>query len=409
MIRLSLLFVPLAALVAAVPAPACAPAPRPGQNVTTVDEGALIVWDAKNKVEHFVRKAHFRATGYDFGFLVPTPNRPLLDIADDSLFQTLATITAAKIEYREEVRYIDAPFSLGCGAALFGAKFDAAEAGHTRSAPAPRAGGVDVLEQKRVGDYDAAVLVFRKGDGDGGPQEGAEALAKWLQKHGYESSPAIQKWLEWYANAGWCVTAFKVAGAPKVADGPQVPGANRAPAPPLDLNLKPVRMSFRTEKPFYPYREPERVAAPNVPTQSERKLRVFVAAESRYEGKLGDGATAWPGRTVWAGQPNAATLGSVFATANGKPEGAKAPFLLPASAEGFTLTEFEDASSPRPGTDEVYFAPAADQAPVERPVQIVNTVRYEKRTPWWHLAVYIGVPVGVALLGIGAWRLARKA
>ncbi len=417
MIRLSLLFVPLAALVAAVPAPACAPAPRPGHNVTTVDEGALIVWDAKNKVEHFVRKAHFRATGYDFGFLVPTPNRPYLDIADDSLFGTLSAITAAKIEYREEVRYTDAPFGgFGCGGMFPGAKFDAAEAGHAKSAPAPRAGGVDVLETKRVGDYDAAVLAFRKGDGDdSGPKEGAEALTKWLQKHGYETTPATAQWLEWYVQNGWCLTAFKVAGAPNPADGPPPPVAPKdasfgkgPPLPPRDLNLKPVRMSFRAEKPFYPYREP--VSAPLPATShSERKLRVFVAAEARYEGKLGDGTNPWPGRTVWAGKPNAATLGSVFATASGKPDGAKAPFQLPASAEGFTLTEFEDASSPRPGTDEVFFAPAADQAPVERPPHIVNTVRYVQRTPWWHLAVYIGVPVGTVLLGIGAWRLARKA
>jgi hypothetical protein len=416
MIRLSLFFVPLAALVAAVPAPACAPAPRQGQEVTTVDEGALIVWDAKNKVEHFVRKAHFRATGYDFGFLVPTPKRPLLDIADDAVFDALSAITAAKIEYREEVRYTDAPFGgFGCGGMFPGAKFAAIDAaGAPKSAP--RAGGVDVLETKRVGDYDAAVLVFRAGDGDNsGPKEGAEALTKWLQKHGYEATPATAKWLEWYVQNGWCLTAFKVASAPNPADGPPPPVLPKdasfgkgPPLPPRDLNLKPVRMSFRTEKPFYPYREPE-VAPTGPPTGGTRKLRVFVAAESRYEGKLGDGANPWPGRTVWAGKPNAETLGSAFAIANGKPEGAKAPFLLPTSAEGFTLTEFEDASSPRPGTDEVYFAPAADQAPVERPVQIVNTVRYEKRTPWWHLAVYIGVPVGVALLGIGVWRLASKA
>jgi hypothetical protein len=409
MIRLSLLFVPLAALVAAVPAPACAPAPRPGHNVTTVDEGALIVWDAKNKVEHFVRKAHFRATGYDFGFLVPTPNRPLLDIADDAVFDALSAITAAKIEYSEEVRYTEAPFGgFGCGGMFPGAKFAASDAaGAPKSAP--RAGGVDVLETKRVGDYDAAVLVFRAGDGDNsGPKEGAEALTKWLQKHGYEATPATAKWLEWYVQNGWCLTAFKVSGAPN-ADGPQPPKTEKGPPlPPRDLNLKPVRMSFRTEKPFYPYREPE-VAPTGPPTGGTRKLRVFVAAESRYEGKLGDGANPWPGRTVWAGKPNAATLGSVFTTASGKPDGAKAPFQLPASGEGFTLTEFEDASSPRPGTDEVYFAPAADQAPVERPPHVVNTVRYVERTPWWHLAVYIGVPVCMVLLGIGAWRLARKA
>lgn len=405
MIRASLALVPLAALLAAVPpAPACAPAPHRGEYVSTVDEGALIVWDAKNKVEHFVRKAHFRATGYDFGFLVPTPNRPLLDVADDSLFYTLSALTAPKIEYREEVRYVDKPFGFGCGALLPNAKF---AAGDAAPKSAPRAGGVDVLETKRVGDYDAAVLAFRKGDGDdGGPVAGAAALAKWLQKHGYESSPAIQKWLERYVKDEWCVTAFKVANAPNPNDGPPPKDAQPAREP-RDLNLKPVRMSFRAEKPFYPYREPE--GAPGAPVESGRKLRVFVAAEARYDGQLGDGSKAWPGRTVWAGKPDAAALATVFATANGKLDGAKEPFLLPASGDGWTLTEFEDASSPRPGTDEVFFAPAVDQSALERPKKVITTVQTVERTPWWHLAVYVGFPVGAVLLGLGAWRMTRKA
>lgn len=411
MTRLALGLVPAlaAALVAALPAdaPGCAPAPRRGESVYTLDEGALVVWDAKEKVEHFVRRAHFVSTGYDIGFLVPTPNRPFLDVADDHLFSALAGVTAARVEYRTQVVYHDRDLSFGCAG---DARMAPGSAAGEKAAPAARGGGVSVLEQKRVGDFDAAVLAFRKGDGDtGGPEEGAKALAEWLQKHGYESSPAIQKWLEWYVTHGWCVTAFKIAAAER-PDVPPVPPGAAAGRSRIDLRAKPVRMSFRTERPFYPYREPQPEGAP---AGDGRKLRVFVAADKRYEGKLGDGSKPWPGRTVWAGTPGGTGLTNAFgyaSGANGKKgtddaPAAKSPFAFPAAGANWYLTEFEDASFPRPGTDEVYFEPAADQSPVERPVEYVTTTQYVSRTPWWHFAVYAGLPLTALLIGLGAWRV----
>jgi hypothetical protein len=65
---------------------------------------------------------------------------------------------------------------------------------------------------------------------------------------------------------------------------------------------------------------------------------------------------------VWAGPIPAdkiAALKDILKTAdtiNGKP---------------WHLTEFEDSSSPRPGTEDLIFSAAADQSPVERPRNIV--------------------------------------
>ena len=103
------------ACVAAIPAPAdgCAAVPHRGESVSTAEETALIVWDEKTKTEHFIRRANFTTTAYDFGFLVPTPTRPYLDSADDSVFSDLSAITAAKVEYQTVVREVNEEFGFG--------------------------------------------------------------------------------------------------------------------------------------------------------------------------------------------------------------------------------------------------------------------------------------------------------
>ena len=81
---------------------ACAPAPMRGVVVEVASESAIIIWDAKTKTQHFIRRATFTATGKDstpvkdFGFLVPTPSQPVLEEADDKAFDELAKITAPK-------------------------------------------------------------------------------------------------------------------------------------------------------------------------------------------------------------------------------------------------------------------------------------------------------------------------
>ncbi len=353
--------------------------PAPGQRIDVSDEAAYIVWDEQAKTEHFIRRATFAGTSGDFGFLVPTPNRPQLEVADEHLFDTLQSVTAARYEYQTIDRYVQKDFGFGC----LGARPDASAV--KESMPASCAGGVQVLEQKRVGDYDAAVLTFRREPGEDAAG-GAAELSKWFAKHGYQSSPALAKWLEKYVQDEWCMTAFKIAS-----------GAAPAARSTHDaLIAKPIRMSFKADQPFYPYREPEA----EVPAggHAPRTLRVFLAAPARFAGKLGAGE--WPGRTVWSGPVDGGVQGTLFKSATMDP----AP-----AADGWWLTEFEDRSSPRPGTDEVYFACAADQTPVARPPIIVTNVREVVVTPWWHGAVYVGVPVMLALGGLLAWRLLRRA
>jgi hypothetical protein len=323
----------------------CAPAPRAGESIEIADETALIIWDEANDVEHFIRQATFVGTARDFGFLVPTPNRPQLEPADADVFQELAHITEPKTEHRTE-----SGLSFGCAGSP-----DAA----TDTAPTGILPGIVVLEQKQVGNLDAAVLAFRA-DKTRKLEDTADELLNWLTSRGYAVRPDLTEWLAAYIDRNWMITAFKIAGQPG------------AEPPPADSNLAvkstAVRLTFKTDRPFFPYREP--AGQRNTGSRSgSRSLRVFVAARERMAGTIGE-SLPWPATTVWA---------------NAIPDSQRTALLdklkLPAeTAEGkWWITEFEDNSSPRSGTDEVYFERSTDRGPVARaPIVVIN-----KKTPWW--------------------------
>lgn len=357
----------------------CGGAFRLGDRVDVADETALIVWDEATKTQHFIRRATFvgSASAYDFGFLVPTPSRPELEAADADLFTELAKITEPKKETRHSTR----PFNLGCGMMP------------TETFMAT--GNVEVLEQKRVGDLDAAVLGF-KPDAKLDPEAAAADLLAWLNRNQYAVRPDLTAWLIPYVRDNWVITAFKIASQPEAPTAGAPKGTARGEPPARSqqgrtLKSSAVRMSFKAERPFFPYREPadqRDVQAKGV----QRLLRVFVAAKHRVSGKLGDGSTAWPGMTVWANAVTGAERGSLLAKAK-----------LPAETGPgeWWLTEFEDRSTPRPGTDEVYFEQAADLSPVARPPHV--TVVYTD--PWWAPLVCLGVPALMA--GATLWAVVR--
>lgn len=306
--------------------PACAPVFHRGARVEIATESAIIVWDAERKTQHFIRRATFRTQTPDFGFLVPTPTKPELAESPDAAFATLEKATAPEVVTQKM------PQPRGAW-------------GLSESGASGAAGGqVSVLESKRVGGYDVVVLEAKE----------PEAMRLWLEKHGYEARPALTGWLKPYIEAGWKITAFKIA-----KDGKEQPG----------VATSAVRMSFQTEKPFFPYREPEDQHQKD-PAQfyGERLLRVYFLGPQRVEGRLGEQSS--PARTVWAGtlkDADHATLVKQLA--------------LPGEApEGWVLTEMEDRSSPRPATADVSYTPSVDQGNVRRPA-IVNYVYEEDHSP----------------------------
>jgi hypothetical protein len=312
----------------------CAAVPPKGGRVEIAEESAVIIWDAPSKTEHFIRRASFKTAAKDFGFLVPTPSRPKLAEADDSVFRELERITAPPVRVRQES---SGGCSIGCD---------------DRKAVGPPGNSVSVLEEKRVAGFDAAVLAATD----------AAALNKWLADHGYESSDVLKKWIEPYVQKGWIITAFKVAKPDGKQEQPAAVNTTLTAGPkphtvPADwgVSTSTVRMSFQTDKPFYPYREPEDQRGPEAGI-AKRLLRVYFIGTERMEGTIGQ-AGEWKATVPWS-----KTIHDVDRTALlTKVKLDNEPFQAT-----WWLTEFEDRSSPRPGTDDVFFHVAKEQRTSER-------------------------------------------
>jgi hypothetical protein len=370
----------LAALLLLIPAPradGCAVAPREGETVQIADESAIIIWDAASKTEHFIRRATFSTAARDFGFLVPTPTKPELAEAGDGPFSALADLTAPRVIVQSVPRQSGG----GCGCSSVMAPMSAGKA------ELAEPGNVEVLDTKRVAGHDAAVL----------QADDADALVKWLKEHGYESSPAIKEWAAPYVKAKWKISAFKIArdDAPAKPDaGKGGPATGKAegtltPAPAAGgVSTEALRMSFHTEHPFYPYREPSGAAPVVSGPGPGRLLRVYFVADERVKGTIGEGGRPWGevarARAVWSGRLVDANRESLLRQLK-MPED-----TAPAS---WRVTEFEDRSSPRPGGEDVYFSRDEDQSQLERPpiVQYVST-HLPGCLMCYALALYMVVP-----------------
>lgn len=315
MIRTPLLILAIVALfltVSILPAPACCPAPPAGRAVVNANQTVILIWDAANKTQHFIRKASFASEADDFGFLVPTPQEPELDESGEDAFDYLANRTMPRTETRYQFS------GIGCGMVEKHSTFGNA---------------VNVLQEKIVAGFKAVVLEAKS----------AQALVGWLKDNGYAYSPEIETWAKPYVEAGWKMTALKVA---------------KGTGPPERKNVaaKSLRISFKTERPLFPYREPDPTSFAKELNARHRTLRIYFIGDARYEGRLGD--AAWSGKAVWSNTLTTTDRESLLHLLN-----------LPETTGPSTwrLTEFEDDWQYRSAPADVYFSRSEDQSTVERP------------------------------------------
>ena len=316
-----------------LPASACAGVAGRKGNVRVVDESAVIVWDAATHQERFIRRATFNTASKNFGFLVPTPSVPTLTEADDSVFRSFESVIQPKVIEQKQSVFTPSSLLFPTLITLSGSRNAGANARDEKR--------VQVMEMQHVAGYDAVVL----------SADNADALQKWLQSHGYVAHPALLAWLTPYIQAHWKITAFKIS---KYHSGDGYTASSA------------VSMAFKTDRPFFPYREPANQRIPGHYAAS-RSLRIFFLSAARAAGKLGDSAlpASWPGSTVFASPITDAQRADLNKTLS---------LSAHPSAAHLWLTTFEDLSSPRPGTDEVYFAPAPQQTPVTPPPVIVKSI-----------------------------------
>lgn len=331
--------------------------------VRTTDESALIVWNSKTHLEQFVRRATFESKAKNFGFLVPTPSRPTLSAADDALFPSLQNELEPKRVVKTQRSWDWTPLYAAIPKGLSGSNSDDGQ-GESPTAPMLSTGAmksVEVVEQKRVGDYNAVVL--RAND--------SKSLSQWLKKHHYPVSSDTRQWLAPYVRRGFFLTVFQIA-SDKQSQSAQA---------------QAVRLSFQTDAPFFPYRESKRAQK----VGGGRTLRVFFVGDERVGAIIEDGkkSASWPATITYSAPLDAKRL---------------TERKLDVPAGRLRLTAFEDDSSPRPGWGDLKFAPAKEQSEITPPPRIIH-----KDERHWIPADVLFFGGGALLLVTGfAWRGRRK-
>lgn len=363
----AILFSAIVALAISQPsADGCAAIPRKGEPyIRIAEESAIIVWNSTKKLQHFIRRASFDTKSPDFGFLVPTPQMPQtpFDDVEDFAFSAAQSWMTPKIVTQQKLNF--AP--LLCGFFTMSKNVAAGRAEDMT----PKS-SVKVLHEQKVGGFDVKVV----------EADNTEDLSTWLKEHNYSNDPELQSWLAPYVADKWKITAFKIAQNPESGQLAQT---------------KAVRMSFKTEKPFFPYREPEKKQKNDdkqSSTPDPRLLRVLFVSDVRMAGTRGNGA--WHASVPWSDTITEEQRKLFVANTKLKDEDVPAKVWL---------TSFEDRESPRPGTEEVYFEPAKDQTPI-RP----EVIRFAEIWIPADIVIFVVIVVFVFLAVLGVvWKKCRAA
>lgn len=287
--------------------------------VEVASETATIVWDPKTKTEHFIRSAMFRGDGKPMGFLVPTPTPPKLRALD--AFTVSWSLSSFQRQIAPKVVVQKRPvYRLSEEWVFFPPAKNASKAAQIGLA-SQSLRGVEVLSEGQVGSYQTAVL----------RADESQALLAWLKKNKFESDARLTEWLDPYVSKGWTITAFRF-----------VPVA-------ANFITEPVLLSFKTDRPFYPYREPK-----DARTAGGRSLRIYFVSPERVTGQLED--APWSTRAEHASPLD---IRNVYDPADA--------FGLPQELfKGRWLTSFHDKTTSRPSS-ELYFARDRDQSKVALP------------------------------------------
>lgn len=299
----------------------CCPAPPPGKPVVNADQTVIIIWDAANKTQHFIRQASFKSEADDFGFLVPSPNQPELNESGNDAFPNLLKVTAPPVK---TIPRPSGNVSCGCASKM------SAPGGASFMAQPP----VKVLQEQLVAGFNATVLEAKS----------AKDLVDWLKDHGYAFSPEVQAWAKPYVDAGWKITALKVAKSKDAGEKKSVAASA-------------LRMTFKTDWPLFPYREPDPKSFAKTLDAKNRLLRIYFLAEARYRGELTK-QVPWTGQVVWANKLKPEQRKTILKHLN-LPENTG-----PAQ---WWLTEFEDNWPYKVAPADVYFSRDTNQDTVQRP------------------------------------------
>jgi len=248
LLALATVLVATAGLVAMPAAHACACGgfvASDGEDIAASAEYAVLSWDGEQ--ERVLLSMDALATSSDAALLIPTPTPANAALADTSVFTELATLTAPE-EIVDYQWWPDLGFGAGSGDA------GAAQTGAS----------VDVLDTLQLGDLEVSVLAAND----------ADALADWLDDHGYVMRDDLADALMPYVSEGWYYLAIRLT-----TEADSLSGA-----------LQPLDLTFASDQLIYPMR----LSAAAVESQF---VRTFVFSDHRVQRT--DETAGNGGASVW--------------------------------------------------------------------------------------------------------------
>lgn len=330
---------------------------------TVQSEQAVIIWDAATHTEHFIREADFLSRAPTIGFIVPTPTTPELVEVDPAIYEMAEEVTGPKKVPPMRPRNFLQDSILGVFAGnvmTFGY--------HGRSlAPDDM-----VIKQQDVAGYHATVL----------DASDITQLNAWLVANKFEWRPSYTAWLAPYIKKHWKITAFQLINL-NGADG---------------FKTGTIRMSFTTDKPFFPYSEPKS------DDSQPRELAVTVLSNQYMLGALAEG-TEWPCdiRFIGSSAPDPGITSKWKAEQWLELAKLSSTMALPKC-----LTAFRDFSNPRPGTTDLEFT----EQPSLKPLRLTVTDQSLPTVYRWDFTDYIGLGIMFLIVGtlvftaVRAWQKA---
>lgn len=216
-----------------------------GEPTTVAAETSLVRYE--HGTEDIVMSLGLTGSPSSAAWFLPVPAKPTFALADEELFNTLATVTAPRVVVEGD----DSGCNGSCAAA-------------PAQQPSP---DVSVLQRVPVGPYDVATLSASNGD----------ALHDWLAAHGFTLSAKLARGIKPYAAQHWLFVAVRL----DPAKGHQS----------LGTQLPPLKVTFASHELVYPMRLTALATHPQT-------VRLYILADHRMRSD-GDGPTARDVR--WAG------------------------------------------------------------------------------------------------------------
>lgn len=106
-----------------------------------------------------------------------------------------------------------------------------------------------------------------------------DALLKWLARNGYAFRPETAARANPYVKNGWYISAMKIAKSKTASEKPTIASA--------------LRITFKTDRPLFPYREPDSRSDASQLGMKNRLLRIYFVGDVSYEGRFSTGQP-WP-------------------------------------------------------------------------------------------------------------------